>query len=144
MRVNAVRDRLRATCPDFGGRIEGAAELSQLKRERLTPQRTPAAFVLPLGLDGETPDAASGLYRQSYRDAIGVLIVVAYAGDATGAKALPGLDALIWSAVSALAGWRPADEIGVFELSRGRLLELEAGTVIYQLDFAIEDQLRIA
>ncbi len=35
------------------------------------------------------------------------------------------------------------EAVGVYRLSRGELVSLSAGTLTYQLDFAIEDQLRI-
>ena len=47
----------------------------------------------------------------------GVLLVVRAAGDVTGAKSLPKIDALIWAIVNAVCGWGPDDAIGVFRLS---------------------------
>ena len=46
--------------------------------------------------------------------------------------------------IAALAGWGPDSAPGVFELSRGDLVSMKAGALIYQLDFTLNDQLRIA
>ena len=47
-----------------------------------------------------------------------------------------------WSPRSA---WGEADEetVGIFRLARGELIDLSAGLLIYQLDFALTDQLRV-
>ena len=54
--------------------------------------------------------------------------------------------------IFALAGWAPEDSdpetdgtdpIGVLVLRRGRVNSLDAGTVFYQLDFAIQQQVRV-
>jgi hypothetical protein len=44
--------------------------------------------------------------------------------------------------LAALGGFDPAEAIGVLRLQRGELVSLNAGAVIYQLDFAILTQLR--
>ncbi len=113
-------------------------------RDGNLPQVTPAAFVLPLGMRGGQPDAAAGMFRQFYDDVVAIVLVVEFAGDATGGRALPPIDALVRAIVDAMAGWGPGNQVGVFRLMAGRLVSVAAGTVIYQLDFAINDQLRIA
>lgn len=143
MRLDAVIDRIGATVPALSGRVEGAAELSALVKSGNLPQQMPAAFVLPLGLRGGQAEAATGIFIQSFEDTISVVIVEEAAGDATGAIALPTIDTLAWSIIAAVCGWAPGDEVGVFRLARGQLVSLSAGAVIYQLDFAIQDQLRI-
>jgi hypothetical protein len=45
--------------------------------------------------------------------------------------------------IASVAGWAPGDEIGVFALSRATLLDFTRGVIVYQIDFAIADQLRI-
>lgn len=144
MRLDAVKDRIDANVPALAGRVEGAAELSALVKSGNLPQQMPAAYVLPLGLRGGAADAATGIFAQIYDDTTSVVIVEEAAGDATGAIALPTIDALVWSIIETICGWAPGDEVGVFRLVRGQLVSLSAGAVIYQLDFAIQDQLRIS
>ena len=71
------------------------------------------------------------------------MLVIHAAGDIAGARSLATVDQLVWKLIAALAGWGPEEVVGVFSLRRGQLLSAEAGTVIYQLDFAIQNQLRV-
>ena len=64
--------------------------------------------------------------------------------DQTGARALSNLRPFIGTVINAIAGWQPSGEIGVFQLSRGALVDINGGLLSYQLDFSINDQLRIA
>jgi hypothetical protein len=129
--------------PALAGRVYGAAKLSELMARNALPQVCPAAFTLPLGLRGGQADAVTGLYRQAIEWLEGVLLVTRAAGDATGAAALDQLEPLITDVINAVAGVGPEDGFGVYVLRRGELVSLQQGTLTYQLDFAIEDQLRI-
>ncbi|MEX2126969.1 MAG: hypothetical protein WD871_01830 [Xanthobacteraceae bacterium] len=144
MLLDPVIARVKQAAPALGGRVEGAAELSALVKSNALPQVTPASFVLPNGLRGGAADAVTGLFRQQLDEVVSVVLIVRVAGDRTGAGALPTIDTVIGQVVNAVCGWAPAGQIGVFRLSAGRLVSLNAGAVIYQLDFAIADQLRIA
>jgi hypothetical protein len=143
MLIDDVITRIGARVSDLAGRVRGAAELSALVKNHALPNETPFAFVLPLGLRGGDDEAATGLFRQSVDDTIAVVLLVEAAGDEAGEKALPGIDTLVDAIIEAVCGWGPANAFGVFRLVRGSLLSLNAGTVIYQIDFAIQDQLRI-
>lgn len=133
----------------IGGRWEPAARLSDLLARNQAPQVTPAGFILPLGLRGGQVVDASGAYIQKLAETLGIILVVRSAGDATGAKATDALEPLIVAVVTRIVGWVPPsrwrreEAIGQFTLARGELVSLSAGTAIYQLDFALEDQLRI-
>lgn len=144
MLVDDVIARISANVPAIAGRTRGAAELTDLVKRGALPNKTPCAFVLPLGLQGGEPDVATGIFRQQLDELIGVVIVVESAGDDTGARGLPPIDTIVRSVVNAVCGWAPGDQVGVFRLERGQLLSLAAGTIIYQLNFALGDQLRIA
>lgn len=144
MLVDQVIARLVVLVPDLGTRIEGAAELTALVTSGALPNVTPCAFVLPLGLRGGAASAVTGLFRQSVDEVVGVVLIVEAPGSDTGAPALPTIDALVNAVIAALCGWRPDAEIGVFQLARGALLQVSNGAVMYQLDFSIPDQLRIA
>lgn len=139
--MKAVIDRLE-TIPTLAKRVYGAAKLGELTGRGSIATIGTGAFVLPLGLRGGAADAATGLYRQMLDRLVGVVLVVRNQGDATGAKALTELDPLIEAVIQLLAGWGPDDNF-VFTLARGELVSIESGTITYQLDFAIEDQLRI-
>lgn len=140
--LDDVIARLKARCADFR-LIEGAAELSALVQGGRAPNRTPAAFVIPVGLRATPPSAAAGLFRQVYSETIGVVIVQTTAGDARGAAGVMPVHGLRQQVIECLAGWGPGG-FGVLELVRGSLVSLQAGTIIYQIDFSIPQQLRIA
>jgi hypothetical protein len=124
--------------------VSGVAELGALMQGGRPPNRMPAAFVVPLGLRAGPPDAVAGLYRQRQIETIGVVIVVATAGDARGAVGSGKVVALRDAVIAALAGWGPTGGFGVLELVRADLVSVAAGTIVYQTDFSIPDQLRIA
>lgn len=142
-RIDQVIDRIKATCPGLSARVEGAAALAALMRSNALPQVTPAAHVVPLGLTAGRAETATGAYRQDIESLVGVLITLRTAGR-TGGEALPDLDDLLQDVIGALAGWGPTEAMGVFRLARGQLVTMAAGTLVYQLDFALPDQLRIA
>jgi hypothetical protein len=137
-------DPLVATVPALAGRVHSAAKLSELMRNNALPQVCPAAFVLPLGLRGGRADVVTGLFRQEIEWLEGVLLVVRAAGDATGARAKAELRPLIRAVIMAIAGTAGPDDFGTWVVRKGELASLFAGTLTYQLDFAIDDQLRIA
>ncbi|MEX2480198.1 MAG: hypothetical protein WD928_04985 [Gammaproteobacteria bacterium] len=142
--VSDIKTRLEAEVTALTGRVDEVADLAVLVSTGALPQRNPAAFVVPLGFDGGTPDAAAGLYRQSTTETVGVILFVEAAGDPRARRALATVDQLKDAVVAAIAGWAPDDAIGVFVARRGRLVSVNAGTVIYQIDFSLMDQLRIA
>lgn len=129
----------------LAGRVHSASRLSGLMSQRgVLAQVCPAAFTLPLGIGGSRADAVTGLFRQPVTWLDGVLLVVRSAGDATGEAALLQLEPLIEATIAAIVGWGPEDMIGVYELAKGELTSMEDGLLTYQLEFSIEDQLRIA
>ena len=141
--VADVKERILANVPDLAGAVEEAADLAELVRQGALPQKPRAAFVLPLGFDARQADAASGIYRQSIDDVIGVVLVAQTAGDAKAQRALATIDALKDAVLAAVCGWAPVGAIGDFTARRGRLVSVAAGTIIYQLDFALQNQLRL-
>lgn len=122
--------------------VEGAASLATLLQGQALPQHTPAAHVVPLGLRGGRVDAAAGAFTQIVEEVFGVVLTLR-SNSQTGARDLPDIDGLIRDVIEALAGWGPADAIDVLALQRGALISMTAGTIIYQLDFAMTDQVRI-
>lgn len=144
MLVADLAARIADTVDGLSGRVQAAAELAELVRRKALPQASPFAFVLPLGLAGRSDgDAMAGAFTQMLDELFGVVLFVRTAGDVTGGKALPSIDELVWAVIAAVAGWGPDDVPGVFRVARGQLLSADAGAVIYQLDFALQQQVRI-
>lgn len=141
--VADIVTRLNGLVASLNGRIQGAAEFSALMKSNALPTVTPAAFVLPLGLQGGQPDAVTGLFSQMVEQVFGVVLVLRNT-DRIGGNALAPIDALIADTIEAIVGWGPDDAVGVFRLTHGDLVSMVAGTMVYQLDVAITDQLRIA
>lgn len=140
--IAQVRTRLDAQVSALTGRVHGAADFSDLLRRNQLPQVTPAAHVLGLGMTGGRGESSAGLYTQIFDQVIGVVLTIR-SHSATGDRVLDDAEALIRAVLEAVAGWSPNDEIGVFRLVRGNLVSMQAGTLVYQLDFTITDQLRI-
>lgn len=143
MLLEESKERLATYVPELDGRIEEAASLATLMQRNQLPQVTPAAFLLPLGLRGGLADTMAGMFRQGLERVMGVVLIFRSVGDAIGAKAFDRLSPLIDAVISTFAGWGPEGAIGVFRLGRGELLSMQAGTIVYQLDFILDDQLRI-
>lgn len=138
-----ARSRIEAACPALAGRIGTALQLADAMARNALPQVTPAAYLLALGLRGGSADASSGIYRQALDRFLGVVLVVRSAGDPLGASIADELGTLIDGTINAIAGWAPDDAIGTYRLVRGELVSLAGGAATYQLDFALDDQLRI-
>jgi hypothetical protein len=144
MLVADLSARIMAEVAALSDRVEGAAELTELLRRKALPQASPFAFVLPLGLRARSEgDAATGAFLQMIDELFAVVLIVRSAGDVTGAKALPKIDELVRAVIDAVCGWAPDEAVGVFRLARGQLLAVDAGSVQYQLDFALQQQARI-
>lgn len=140
--IDAVVERIAARVPVLTGRVEGAAQLADLMARNALPQVTPAAFVVPLGLQGGAVSAGGGYHVQPLEEAIGVVLVLR-SHSATGGEAQGELRDLVMAVAQAIAGWGPAGSFGAFRLLRGGLLSMRTGTCIYQLDLSLTDQLRI-
>ena len=140
--LDLVSARLEARIPELAGRVYNAGDFARLMKEGILPPVPVSAHVLPLGLQGGAGDAISGLFRQSLDETVGVVLTLKTT-DPSGARVLASIDALIRQTIDCLAGWGPAEAIGVFHLARGTLLSVVGGAISYQLDFTLPDQLRI-
>lgn len=143
MLMATVQARLLAD-PPVVARVQGAAALAQLTEKGALAQAGTSAFVVPMGIGVSEPDAVTGLYRQPIDRLVGVVIAVRNLSDATGGAGFAELDPLVEATIERLCGWAPGDEVGVLRLVRGELIQIVAGTITYQLSFALADQLRIA
>ena len=142
-RLDDVQARIEARVPALTGRIERAGAFSALIERGAMPQVTPAGYVLPGGLAGGAIASASSLFIQGVRETVLVVLAVRVAGDATGGAAVDEATPLVGAVIEAVAGWGPDDAPGVFALGQAELVGSQAGLMLFQIDFSLEDQLRI-
>jgi len=141
--LEAVQNRLETQIPALSGRVNDAAKFTAMMKSSAGPQAMPAAYVLPAAMMGRQPQAAAGLFIQDYAEAISVVLFFG-ATSARASRALAHLRPFLFDVIQAIAGWTPGDTVGVFQLTRGAVLNVTDGRLIYQLDFSIMNQLRIA
>lgn len=140
--IGDVITRIEAEVPELAGRVDGGRAFVDLIRSKKLPAQSVAAYVFPSGIQGGRPDAASGVFSQMLTHRTSVVIFV-QSFDRTGSIALDKIDQFLMRVVRAVAGWAPGDEVGVHKFERGQLIESGAGRLAFQLDFSIDDQLRI-
>lgn len=152
--VDGVVTRLEERVPVLAQRTKGMLDLSEMMRQKALPAYTPAAFVGHNGITGGAAEFSENAFLQAAEEAVSVVLVQRTAGDVIGSKGQGPLHVLVWDVIYALSGWSPADPdpddegdgttpIGVLVLRRGRTNELRAGTVFYQLDFGLQQQIRV-
>lgn len=142
--IDPIIQRLSADVPALTGRVKGAMDFGRLVEAGQVPPVTPAAFVLPAGIHGGKPVAVTGAFVQDTEEMVSVMLALRV-HEVTGQAGIDPLKALIDAVLVSLCGWAPVpDAQDVLRLLRGALVSLTAGLVVYQLDFAITDQLRIA
>ena len=134
--------RIGLLVPTLTGRIEGAMDLADLMKRNAVPQAPIAAFVIPLGLVGGAHEAGEGFFTQMFEEVVAVLVTMR-SYQRTGDTTIDPLDVLVRAVIQAVAGWGPATAPGVYRMRSGRTVSMEAGTVVYQIEFALINQLRI-
>ena len=142
MLADDVIQRLKERVDLLQGRVEGAAALMTVLAPGGSPQSAVSAYVVADGLRGGSVDAAAGLYCQSFDETVNVLVIFRNV-QGPGGRGLDLYDAVKWAVIEALCGWAPEDTVGVFRLSQARTIRQETGTLFYQIDVAIGDQMRI-
>ncbi len=142
-RGDAVRARILARVPALAGRLESAAEFAQLVENNRLPQQTPAGFVLPGALVGGIADAAAGMFTQRVAETVIIVLVVRQARDALGGAAVAEAAPIVIDVIAAICGWSPDEAPGVFTLGRAELVGSQGDALVYQIDFTLDDQLRI-
>lgn len=139
--IDLVAARLVDEVDAFEERVLGIMELSEGIEQML--QRTPGAYVFPLGLRPAPPLTGSMEHRQEITWRIGVVLVDQVADDPDGRRSIGSIQALIDSVLLALAGWSPdAATWSPLAAGPGDLVEAEAGTVAFQLSFTTTSELR--
>lgn len=144
IRLDDVRTRVEAQVPDLAGRLGNAGAFADLVERNQLPQITPAGYVLPGGISGGTPDVTTGLFRQDFREIVSIVLVSRVAGDPLRNKAIDELAPFVRTVIEAVVGWAPAGAIGVFQLQEAQLVGAKGGALVFQIDFALNDQLRIS
>lgn len=144
IRVSEVTARVEGRVSALQGRLGNALQFAALVDRDQAPTVTPAGFVLLGPIIGSAADAVVGLFRQSIRETVSIVLFDRHAGDPTGAKIIDQLTPLVRAIVDAVAGWGPDDCPGVFALDRVEPVGVLQGAMLIQLDFSLDDQLRIA
>jgi hypothetical protein len=139
-----LQTHLSASVTELHDRVQAAADLSELIRRDQLPQSPVAGFVVPLGLRSRSEgDAGASAFAQMIDELFGVVLIVRTSGDLAGGKSLPSIDTLVWKVILAVCGADDPQAIGVYRLQKGSLIDLKSGAIFYQLDFAIQRQIRV-
>ena len=147
--TEAVRDRIEAKIPDLAGRIKFAAEWAKVIETGQMPQSDFAGFVLPGLLSAGNANASAGAFTQALQETVLVVLCRRVTDDPTGGKAIDAIRPFAAAAIRAIAGWEPpvaegeSSPVGVFEFAQGELVGAVDGTLVLELHFRLNDQLRI-
>lgn len=142
LRMDAVRARIGERVPEIT-RFGNAADFASVVEKNRLPTATPIAYVLFAGMIGGTATASTGTFIQNFGEAVAVILADRITGDPLGDKALRDISPLVASVIEAVCGWAPDDAIGVFELRSAELVGAKDGALIFQIEFTLNDQLRI-
>lgn len=135
--------RLAEHVPELSGRLYLAADLQAILAGAATAPQGVSAHVLPSGLSARGGESAAGMFTQVVDEVVTVLLVYRYAVQA-GERAAPEIRDMRMKVIAALAGSAPEDTAGDFVFRAARLQPpLQGGTLLDQIDFSIQDQLRI-
>ena len=143
IRIDEVRERIEARVAALAGRLQNAADFAAMVETNRLPQVTPAAFVLPGTISGGAAQAMSGLFVQGLVETVICVVVVRVTGDALAARAIDQAAPIVREVVTAVAGWGPDDATGTFVLGQCELVGAKDGALVFQIDFLLDDQLRI-
>lgn len=136
--------RLTSTVPALAS-VEGAAELAALLASPPQVWNRARAHVVPLGIKGGAVQDAAGVFVQAIDVAFAVYLSLPSHGDAKGGRKLDDVSVLQNAIIATLCGWVPAGVAsqGEVRLVRAYLAELKPGAIVYALEFAVSDHLRI-
>ena len=140
--IEAVIGRLKEQVPDLNDRVEEAAYLADLLKTGRV-DRDNVAIVVPSALQGGRADTGTGVFSQGVTETIAVVLITP-SHDRNHKVARNRMRPLSRAVITALVGWRPGDELGVFALRQGRIFSVAAGRLVFQIEFSIEDQLRVS
>ncbi|GHC22305.1 hypothetical protein GCM10007291_22140 [Gemmobacter nanjingensis] len=136
---------LKAEVPALQRRVYAAADLANLMRSDAPPTLTPCAHVIPTGI-AVLPNTTvvTGAYVQGIDWGIAVVLSLR-AHDQNGERlAMNDAQPLIKQVALKLAGWNPAENLGVLMFRGAQLRAFARGIAIYEINFTLSDQLRIS
>ncbi|MDQ7002658.1 MAG: hypothetical protein Q9N02_08260 [Ghiorsea sp.] len=114
--------------------IQGSASLEYVLKHGA--RTTPAAFVIPLAESPGDNQLATLAVRQQVRASFAVTVCVKDFSDATGASALKqGLTPIRQQVLAALVGFSPLAQSDAITHSKGTLLQIKNGVLIWQDHF---------
>lgn len=142
LRMDDVRARIEERVPAIR-RFGNAADFASVVEHNRLPTTTPVAYVLFAGMIGGQASASAGMFIQNVGEGVAVILADRITGDPLGDKALRDISPLVGDVIEAVCGWAPDDAIGVFELRSAELVGAKDGALIFQLEFTLNDQLRI-
>lgn len=147
--IAVLQARLAAIAPNPFKSIETAASVAVVRESPPPRERTPIAYVLPLGAAPRAPEFATGITTQQFLARYGVVIAAPAQAQRQGEQAAVEIEPLSLAVRKQLFGWQPADAGDEFfmrpmELAGGRLVGLGAGLVLWLEEFAIMQEMRSA
>lgn len=140
--VPAMVERLTERVETLRGRIWEGADFARLLASNSFRTASGGAYVMPLALRASAPLDAAGGFVQPMDEVLSV-VLVRPSEDPQGGREMARMSGLISEVIGALAGWRPSQAIAPIRLVQGRMINIGAGVLVYQLEFAVARQLRI-
>lgn len=140
--LDAAIARIGARVSALAGRLHGAADFARLMASNDIRSMQSGAYVLSMSLRGGQARAATGAFIQDVEEGLSV-VLVQRSEDPRALRALDTIDAQRDAVIAALLGWVPAGAPGPMRLVQGRMLNVGAGLLVFQIDFAVSTQLRI-
>ncbi len=135
MKLAPIIAALRARCPSFSQRVQGATAIPPLSD--LTPAALPVAYVIPAA-DQPAQQQSQTDYWQTLSEGFSVMVVTSCTAESLASGvALDVIDALRSELWLALLGFNPEPENGeVLVYSAGQLLEADSARIAYQFTFS--------
>lgn len=136
MNLDNIIAEIRARCPEFSGRVAGAAQFKNLDQSTSFP--VPAAFVIPLDDEAGEQESKSG-YRQDLREAFAVVVAVSNASDERGQTSINQVRVSVREQLwRCLLGWIPEPGYDGVVYEGGAVLSIDRGRLWYQHEFSAE------
>lgn len=142
--LQPVVDRLKTLlAPSPLRDVRVALDLARLMASQEMKGIGTTAFVIPRGGRGGRPDTATGVFTQPVDEVISIVLSFNAIDNPTGDRAQAAVETTLDAVIRAIAGWTPAETVGVFAYQSHQLITLQPGLLAYGMEFSISDQLRI-
>jgi hypothetical protein len=145
MNIDSVIAQLRSVATVFGQNVAGAATYANGVSDQVWLPR-PAAYVLPLDMDGGDNESQTGLW-QMVAQRISVVLDIDNSMDRRGQASAAQITDLFYAVCSAILNWRPDwntsnptsnRETRGFRFVSGEILLMDRARLQYQLIFALD------